>query len=104
MASLLKRQPAILKAKPRLPFIEPLIFLSSTALDCRLSDRAAAGVYRRGQPGAGDDDGLIAALAQGIHGPMQRPVDRQQAQALARGGPDRSRGASVPLAPAGRRL
>ena len=85
LASLLKRQPAILKAKLRLPFIEPLVFLSSTALDCRLSDRAAAGVYRRGRPGAGDDDGLIAALAQGIHGPMQRPIDRQQARALARG-------------------
>ena len=85
LASLLKRQPAILKAKLRLPFIEPLVFLSATALDCRLLDRAAAGVYRRGRPSADGDDGLIAALAQGIHGPMQRPVDRQQARALARG-------------------
>jgi hypothetical protein len=36
LASLLKRQAAITKAKIRLPFVEPAIFLSSSSLACRL--------------------------------------------------------------------
>ena len=34
LASLLKRQPSIIKAKIRLPFVEPAIFLSSSSLAC----------------------------------------------------------------------
>eukprot|EP01036_Dinobryon_divergens_P048968 gene48968-65654_t len=36
LASLLRRQPAIIKAKIRLPFVEPAIFLSSSSLSCQL--------------------------------------------------------------------
>jgi hypothetical protein len=43
LASLLKRQPAITKAKIRLPFVEPAIFLSSTSLSCRLEGLAKSG-------------------------------------------------------------
>lgn len=85
LASLLKRQPAITKAKIRLPFVEPAIFLSSTSLACKLEGRAKSATFQRGQPGALDDPGIVGALANGI---AQRPlttVDSQQARAIARG-------------------
>ncbi|EPZ16557.1 hypothetical protein M622_11640 [Thauera terpenica 58Eu] len=85
LASLLRRQPAIAKAKIRLPFVEPLVFLSATALDFRLTGSAAAGAYRRGRPGADDDGGIVGALAQGLRGPIRHPVDHQQARAITRG-------------------
>ena len=40
LASLLRRQPAITKAKIRLPFVEPAIFLSSSSLSCQLEGLA----------------------------------------------------------------
>ena len=85
LASLLRRQPAIVKAKIRLPFLEPLVFLSSTSLNCRLQGQARSGVFLRGRPGAIDDDGVIGALSQGIRSNLQAPVDTQQARAIARG-------------------
>ncbi|MBK5914701.1 BREX system serine/threonine kinase PglW [Rhodocyclus purpureus] len=85
LASLLRRQPAIVKAKIRLPFVEPLVFVSATALDFQLSGSAAAGVFRRGQPRAPADDGIVGALAQGLRGPLRHPVDHQQARAITRG-------------------
>ena len=42
LASLLRRQPAITKAKIRLPFVEPAIFLSSSSLSCQLEGLASA--------------------------------------------------------------
>ena len=83
LASLLKRQPAIVKAKMRLPFVAPLIFLSATDLSCRLEGTARAGVFQRGRPGAVDDDGIVAALL-GSSGPRSA-VDATQARAIARG-------------------
>ncbi len=85
LASLLRRQPAIAKAKIRLPFVEPLVFLSATALDFQLSGSAAAGACRRGRPGVEGDDGIVGALAQGLRGPIRHPVDHQQARAITRG-------------------
>lgn len=85
LASLLRRQPAVVKAKLRLPFIEPAIFLSSSSLACRLEGLARVGVFQHGRPGAADDDGIVAALARGIVERQQAPVDGQQARALARG-------------------
>ena len=43
LASLLRRQSAIAKAKIRLPFVEPLVFLSASELDFKLAGAAAAG-------------------------------------------------------------
>ncbi len=40
LASLLRRQPAIVKARIRLPFVEPVVFLSSTTLKNRLPGTA----------------------------------------------------------------
>ena len=40
LASLLRRQSSVYKAKVRLPFVEPLIFLSATSLKCTLAGTA----------------------------------------------------------------
>lgn len=85
LASLLKRQPAIVKAKMRLPFVEPAIFLSSTSLSCRLEGLAMAATFQRGRPGTLDDPGIVGALANGITNRALTTVDSQQARAIARG-------------------
>ena len=85
LASLLKRQPAITRAKIRLPFVEPAIFLSSTSLSCRLEGRAKSATFQRGRPGALDDPGIVGALASGITNRTSTGVDSQQARAIARG-------------------
>ena len=59
LASLLRRQSSVFKAKLRLPFVEPLIFLSATSLNCKLSGTARSGTYLRGQPGSESDPGII---------------------------------------------
>lgn len=85
LASLLKRQPAIVKAKIRVPFVEPAIFLSSTSLSCKLEGRARAAAYQRGRPAALDDPGIVGALANGITNRITTTVDSQQTRAIARG-------------------
>jgi len=85
LASLLKRQPAITKAKIRLPFVEPAIFLSSSSLACRLEGIAKSATFQHGRPGSIDDDGIAGALANGIATRGATTVDAQQARAIARG-------------------
>ncbi len=68
-----------------MPFIEPLVFLSSTSLNCRLQGQARAGVFLRGRPGALDDDGVVGALSRGLRTAQQPPVEGQQVRAIARG-------------------
>lgn len=85
LASLLRRQPAITKAKIRLPFVEPAIFLSSTSLKSHLQGTAKTATFLRGQPGSLGDGGIIAALINGINGNPAHVVDGQQARAIARG-------------------
>ena len=51
LASLLRRQPAIMKAKVRLPFVEPAIFLSSSSLACKLEGLAKSATFQHGSPG-----------------------------------------------------
>jgi serine/threonine protein kinase len=80
----LRRQSSIIKAKIRLPFVEPAIFLSSTSLRCRLQGTAKTSTFTRGQPGSLSDDGIIAALANGINSNSANSVDGQQARAIAR--------------------
>ncbi|TDU23278.1 serine/threonine protein kinase [Panacagrimonas perspica] len=84
LASLLKRQSAIIKAKVRLPFVEPAVFLSSATLTMRLQGNAAAGVFQRGRPGAHDDSGIVGALARGVRSMYRTPVDGQQVKAIAK--------------------
>ena len=85
LASLLRRQPAITKAKIRLPFVEPAIFLSSSRLVCRLEGLAKSATFQPGRPGAVDDTGIVGALANGIANRGAPIVDAQQARAIARG-------------------
>jgi serine/threonine protein kinase len=87
LASLLRRQSAVLKAKVRLPFVEPLIFLSATSLNCKLSGTARSGTYLRGQPGSESDPGIIGALQNGtgtVREAQPGRVDQQHARVLAR--------------------
>ncbi len=85
LASLLRRQPAIVKAKIRLPFVEPVIFLSSSSLFCQLEGLAKAATFQHGQPGAVDDPGIVGALSHGLATRAVMPVDATQARAIARG-------------------
>lgn len=86
LASLVRRQPAIVKAKMRLPFFTPLVFLSSTTIHCRLQGHARSGVYLRGRPNHPDDDGVVAALTFGIRGEQNSaPLDGPAVKALAKG-------------------
>lgn len=85
LASLLKRQPAITKAKICLPFVEPAIFLSSTSLSCRLEGLAKTATFQRGRPGTLDDPGIVGALANGITNRSLTTVESQRARAIARG-------------------
>lgn len=87
LASLLRRQPAVVKAKMRLPFVTPLVFLSSTSVTCRLQGLARSGIYLRGRPQQPDDDGIVAALTFGTRaqpgGPP--PLDSAGIKAVAKG-------------------
>ncbi|MEY4415651.1 MAG: hypothetical protein RIQ53_2944 [Pseudomonadota bacterium] len=86
LASLLRRQPAVVKAKMRLPFVTPVVFLSSTSVHCRLQGHARSGVYTRGRPQQLDDDGIVAALARGLRGDNAHPpLDSAAIKALAKG-------------------
>jgi len=85
LASLLRRQSSIVKAKIRLPFVEPAIFLSSTTLKCRLQGTAKTATFLRGQPDSLSDEGIVAALSSGINANQAQIVDGQQARAIARG-------------------
>ena len=64
LASLLRRQSSVIKAKSKFPFIEPLIFLSAIAPDaCKLAGLAKTGVFLRGNPDSLKDQGIIARLS-----------------------------------------
>ncbi len=87
LASLLRRQSSVFKAKVRLPFVEPLIFLSATSLDCKLSGTARSGTYLRGQPNSESDTGIIDALQNGsasARAIQPGRIDHQHARVLAR--------------------
>jgi hypothetical protein len=83
LASLLRRQPAIVKAKIRLPFIQPAIFLSSTSLHNKLQGIAKTATFQRGQPGSLSDDGIVHALVNGIHSNPAQTVDARLGKAIA---------------------
>ena len=59
LATLLKRQPSVVKGRLRLPFVTPLIFLSAVQMRCKLTDATRASVYLRGRPGSDNDDGIV---------------------------------------------
>ena len=85
LASLLRRQPAITKAKIRLPFVEPVIFLSSSSLSCQLEGPGKVAAFQLGRPGSVDDLGIVSALANGLTNRATATVDSSQARIIARG-------------------
>lgn len=89
LASLVRRQSAVVKAKMRVPFFTPLVFLSSTTVTCRLQGHARSGVFLRGRAGHPDDDGIVAALTFGPQGPRSAartaPLDAAAVKALGKG-------------------
>jgi len=84
LASLLKRQSAISRAKVRLPFVQAAVFLSASNIKCNLTGTAKAGVFLRGSPGHPKDEGIISALNNGFGRAVNYPVDTQQARAVSR--------------------
>lgn len=85
LASLLRRQPSMTRAKIRLPFVEPAIFLSSTGLSCQLQGLSKTATFQRGHPGTLDDLGIVGALTNGITNRVIATVDGAQARVIARG-------------------
>lgn len=88
LISVLRRQPSVARARVRLPWIEPLVFLSATSLNCKLAGAAATGVCLRGRPGSADDMGIVGTLLNGVRrGAVDEPaaVDAHQARAVLRG-------------------
>lgn len=84
LASLLKRQSALIKAKVRLPFVQAGVFLSAKNLKCHLAGTARAGVFLSGRPGHSEDDGIVGFLSSGNGRALMHPVDSQQARAVSR--------------------
>ncbi len=84
LASLLRHQPAIKKAKIRLPFVEPAIFLSSSSLACQLEGLAKSATFQHGRPGTLNDPGIVGALSNGITSRTSTPVDIAQTRAIGR--------------------
>lgn len=87
LAALLKRQPALVKSRSRLPWVQPLIWIEAAGTRCRLDPAGRVHVHGRGQPGRPGDDGIIAALtaAPSIGGGgagEARLVDRSTARAI----------------------
>jgi len=63
LATLLRRQSSVIKARSRVPFIEPLIFLSAINADAfRLSGNGRSGAFLKGRPDTSNDDGIMARL------------------------------------------
>jgi hypothetical protein len=81
LKSLLEQQPSVRKAKARLPFIQPVVFLSHPEVVCKLPPLARQHVYLRDEsPEGRAREGILSALAQ----PEPRRVDKPALQLLLR--------------------
>jgi serine/threonine protein kinase len=81
LASLLAQQPSVRKAKTRVPFIQPLVFLSHPDVVCKLPPFARQHVYLRDEsPQGRQREGIIGALTQ----TEPRRVDRPALQLVLR--------------------
>jgi serine/threonine protein kinase len=75
LASLLKRQPSVVKGRGRVPFIEAVIFLSASRLAWTVDGATRTRTFDRGRPGH-EPGGIIGALMDGLSvGPSRHPVD-----------------------------
>ena len=88
LRSLLLHQSAL--RHTRTPYIEAMIFLSVTNVQCELSGAARTGVYLRQETAQADYPDIITVLrgaAEGMgrgHGPPPQSIERQLSQAIAR--------------------
>ena len=81
LASLLARQPSVRKAKARIPFIQPLVFLSHPDIVCKLPPVARQHVFLRDESPAGRQrEGIVNALTR----TEPRRVDRPALQLVLR--------------------
>ena len=81
LKSLLEQQPSVRKARSRLPFIQPVVFLSHPEVVCKLPPLARQHVHLRDEsPEGRQRDGIMAALTR----PEPRRVDRPALQLLVR--------------------
>lgn len=84
LASLLKRQPSMVKERMRVPFIEAVLFLSATKVAWTVDGATRTRTFDRGRPGD-DLDGIIGALTEGLTiGPRRHPVDGTLARSVCR--------------------
>jgi serine/threonine protein kinase len=81
LKSLLEQQASVRKARTRLPFIQPVVFLSHPEVVCKLPPLARQHVYLRDESAEGRQrDGILSALTQ----PEPRRVDKPALQLLLR--------------------
>ena len=88
LKALLQRQKAL--HGQRLPYVEPIIFLSAPGLRCELSGAACTGVYMRQESGRQGSPDIVAVLSgttelpRGRQGAAMPPIDRRLSQAISR--------------------
>ena len=88
LKALLQRQRAL--HGQRLPYVEPIIFLSAPGLRCDLSGAACTGVYMRQESERHGYPDIVAVLSgtaeisRGRHGAPMLPIDRRLSQAISR--------------------
>jgi serine/threonine protein kinase len=88
LKALLQRQKAL--HGQRLPYVEPIIFLSAPGLRCELSGAACTGVYMRQESGRQGSPDIVAVLSgtaeipRGRQGTAMPPIDRRLSQAISR--------------------
>ena len=63
LKSLLQSQRAFRKGGGRVPYVEPVIFLSNQTLKCNLKGPARAGVYLSEQTASGEQENIVALLS-----------------------------------------
>ena len=84
LKSLLKHQRAFAKGRGKMPYIEAVVFLSNTSLDCRLEGTARAGVLVADPVRRSGDSPVLEALSEQGHERTGRPIDRSIAASVAK--------------------
>jgi hypothetical protein len=88
LKALLQRQKAL--HGQRLPYVEPIIFLSAPGLRCELSGAACTGVYMRQESARQGYPDIVAVLSgttaipRGRHGAALPPIGRRLSPAISR--------------------
>jgi serine/threonine protein kinase len=86
LASLVRRQDALVKSKGRAPFIVEAVFLSRVRPPLRLPSSLLERVFLRGRPGQENDNGIVGALTGGLDEAFPRGtfIDASSARTISR--------------------